>query len=53
MKEQYTSPEVKLVVYIAEEPIASREEIIDGDSFFRSAAKVNTDDIPFFFDWLS
>ena len=55
MKEQYTSPEVTLISYVAEEEITNYgEQFVNGGSLFESAAEVNVkEDIPFFFDWLS
>ena len=52
MKEQYTSPEVKLVSFVSEDPIAFFS--INGEDLFESVARVEVEeDIPFFFEWLS
>lgn len=55
MKEQYVSPEVKLVSYVAEEKITATkgENFINGDYLFDSVATINTSkDISYDFNWL-
>ena len=53
MKEQYTSPEVTLISYVAEEDVTLFDTNINGNNMYDSAAKIDkSEDIPFFFfDW--